>query len=90
MELCVACISVYTYRSKETDEECSPPKRAKPNPPVVGSPNEKEGRPSVNVSVRKDSERDSNSGRQTSPGTGGGALLRLSAYSDSDSGTDEA
>ena len=85
-----AFLCTHNYRSKEIDEDCSPPKRAKPNPPVVGSPNEKEGRQSVNVSVRKDSERDSTSGRQTSPGTGGGALLRLSAYSDSDSGTDEA
>lgn len=78
-------------RSKEFDEDCSPPKKAKPNPTVEGSPSglgvgeEEKG---VNVSGRKDSEHDSSSNRQTPPG-GGGALLGLSAYSDSDSGTED-
>lgn len=81
--------SLLLCRSKEYDEDCSPPKKAKPNPAVEGSPSERgEEERGVTVPGRKDSEHDSNSSIQTPPG-GGGALLGLSAYSDSDSGTDD-
>ena len=85
----VCAFHVCTCRSKEFDEDCSPPKKMKPNPMVAGSLKEKEEEQKANVSGRQYPEHDSSPSRQTPSGSSsGGALLRLSAYSDSDS--DEA
>lgn len=80
---------VYTCRSKESAEDCSPPKKVKANPIEAGSPNETEEGQKLNVPGGKDPQCNSSPSGQTSCSTTGGALLGLSAYSDSDSGTDE-
>lgn len=89
MELCRA-FCVCTCRSKESVEDCSPPKKVKTNPIEAGSPNETEEAQTLTVpGGGKGPQRNSSPSGQTSSSTTGGALLGLSAYSDSDSGTDE-